>query len=137
MRDTHATRTPAPPPSIPAARPPSQHPPTPYLATLRYLPDEDRLGTLEASLHYRHLAPTAPDTLGCYPYIEADPFIMPECPHVYFAGNQPGFQTKLVDGAAGQKVRLVMVPDFRIEPTCVLVDLHTLDCTPISFAGLG
>ena len=27
--------------------------------------------------------------LDCYPYQDKDPFIMDECPDVYFSGNQP------------------------------------------------
>ena len=31
----------------------------------RYVPSDDRLATLVRSLEFQHLAPTAPDTLGC------------------------------------------------------------------------
>ena len=105
----------------------------------RYQPGDDRMRTLERSLEYQHLAPSAPDTLGCYPFAEKaeDPFVMRQCPHIYFAGNQPRFETKLVTGPAGQRVRAIMVPDFHLEHTCVLVNLETLDCRPMSFAGLG
>jgi len=37
----------------------------------------------------------APD---CYPFTDRDPFIMEHCPDVYFTGNQPSFQHKLVQG---------------------------------------
>ena len=40
-------------------------------------------------------------------------------------------------GAAGQKTRVVCVPDFAEEHTCVLVNLRTLECKPLTFAGLG
>jgi DNA polymerase delta subunit 2 len=105
----------------------------------RYLPHEDRMRTLERSLEFQHLAPTAPDTLGCYAYDDAssDPFVVRECPHIYFAGNQPRFESKLVEGPAGQRVRAIMVPDFSKDRTCVLVDLKTLECQPIVFSGLG
>lgn len=53
---------------------------------------------LEGSLRWRNIAPTCPDTLGCYPFQDDDPFIMDACPHVYFAGNQREFGTKLVKG---------------------------------------
>ena len=43
---------------------------------------------MERSLQWRHLAPTAPDTLPCYPFCDTDPFVLGECPHVYFVGNQ-------------------------------------------------
>ena len=42
------------------------------------------------------MAPTAPDTLGCCPFTDTDPFILDECPHIYFAANQPAFASELV-----------------------------------------
>lgn len=33
----------------------------------------------------------APDTLGCYPFADDDPFIFEYCPEIYFAGNQDAF----------------------------------------------
>lgn len=35
---------------------------------------------------------------GCYPFYQKDPFILEECPHVYFSGNAPTFGSKLVKG---------------------------------------
>lgn len=35
---------------------------------------------------------------GCYPYYDNDPFILENCPHVYFSGNQPKFQHKKLQG---------------------------------------
>ncbi|TFY54896.1 hypothetical protein EVJ58_g8586 [Rhodofomes roseus] len=48
------------------------------------------------SLHWRHLAPTAPDTLWCHPYFAQDPFVLAETPDVYVVGNQPAFGTKII-----------------------------------------
>lgn len=59
---------------------------------------EEPLQAMENCLVWDHLAPTAPDTLGCFPYYDKDPFIIDECPHVFFAGNQPNFGTKMVLG---------------------------------------
>lgn len=59
---------------------------------------EDPLDAMESCLKWNHLAPTAPDTLGCFPYYDKDPFIIEECPHVFFAGNQEKFGTKMVKG---------------------------------------
>lgn len=104
----------------------------------RYVPGEDRLQTLSRSLELQHLAPTAPDTLGCYPFADKaeDPFVVRECPHIFFAGNQPSFQTTTVEGAKGQRVRVLTVPDFAKAHTCALVNLDTLECTPLTFSGL-
>ena len=72
----------------------------------RCLPGDDRLKTLQRSLEFQHLAPTAPDTLGCYPFAnkEEDPFVVRQCPHIFFAGNQPRYESKIVEGADGQRV---------------------------------
>ncbi|KAG2484535.1 hypothetical protein HYH03_016671 [Edaphochlamys debaryana] len=126
----------------------------------KYCTLRDRLDIMERSLECRHLAPTAPDTLTCYPFHDTDPFILPSTPHVYFAGNQPDFATRLVAaprtgpvggggaagggggaggsgaGAAGDvAVRLVAVPGFARSGTVVLVNLRTLACHPVRFDG--
>jgi DNA polymerase delta subunit 2 len=105
---------------------------------LRYNPGDDRLQMLQRTLEFQHFAPTSPDTLGCYPFADKDqdPFVIRQCPHVYFAGNQPRFESALVEGPAGQRTRTIMVPDFLHEHTCVLVNLETLECKPMSFSGL-
>ncbi|MEQ2203026.1 hypothetical protein XENOCAPTIV_022790, partial [Xenoophorus captivus] len=93
----------------------------------KYSSMDSHLEILEETLRLRHLAPTAPDTLGwfkgernksygfvnlkyitgnynilfvlgCYPFYQRDPFIFEECPHVYFSGNAPVFESKLVEG---------------------------------------
>lgn len=107
------------------------------VAARRYLATDDRLNILSKSLEFQHMAPTAPDTLGCYPFEDGDPFVIKECPHLYFAGNQPEFATAEVKGPQGQRVRVVLVPDFVEEHTVVLVSLDTLECRPIKFASLS
>ncbi|KAG2422561.1 hypothetical protein HXX76_015941 [Chlamydomonas incerta] len=75
----------------------------------KYCGLRDRLDLMQRTLACRHLAPTAPDTLTCYPFTDDDPFILASTPHVYFVGNQPEFATRLVvlqhgcssSGAAG------------------------------------
>jgi hypothetical protein len=52
-------------------------------------------------LQWRHLCPTAPDTLTCYPFGADDPFVLQQCPHIMFAGNQPEFDTRLMEGEPG------------------------------------
>lgn len=56
-------------------------------------------------------------------------------PHIYFAGNMPRFETAEVRGDAGQRVRVVCIPDFATTHTAVLVDLASLECSPICFGG--
>ncbi|XP_063669955.1 DNA polymerase delta subunit 2 isoform X6 [Pan troglodytes] len=103
----------------------------------RYSSMEDHLEILEWTLRVRHISPTAPDTLGCYPFYKTDPFIFPECPHVYFCGNTPSFGSKIIRGPEDQTVLLVTVPDFSATQTACLVNLRSLACQPISFSGFG
>jgi len=96
--------------------------------------DVQRIDLLENTLKWRHIAPTTPETLACFPYKNEDPFILEETPHVYFAGNQPEFAEKLVeDKDTGVKTRVIQVPSFAKTSTIVLLNLRTLECEPISF----
>ncbi|GLG95569.1 DNA polymerase delta small subunit [Gryllus bimaculatus] len=96
---------------------------------------EDPLTILQQTLEWGHIAPTCPDTLSGFPYYDEDPFIITECPDVYFAGNQPAFQTKLYEGPEGQRTRLVCIPSFAKTHSCVVVELNSLDCYPVSFGA--
>ena len=100
---------------------------------MRFAEVDEALDVLEGSLGWRHLAPTAPDTLPAYPFYNRDPFVLEACPHVLFAGNQARFGTRLVQGPKGQRVRLIAVPSFAQEACLVLLNLDTLTCHPIYF----
>ncbi|XP_030380207.1 DNA polymerase delta small subunit [Scaptodrosophila lebanonensis] len=100
---------------------------------LRSTSVESSLQALRCTLTWGHLAPTSPDTLACYPYTDNDPFIMHECPHVYFAGNCDSFETELHVGADGKQTRLICVPNFSKTQSVAVVDLDTLDCRQIDF----
>jgi len=85
----------------------------------------------QSLLAWRHLAPTAPDTLSCYPFNDRDPFVVEETPHVYFCSSlQGGFATQFEQG-----VRLVAVPDFARTGDVVEIDLAspTLEARVVSF----
>ncbi|KAH9175235.1 DNA polymerase alpha/epsilon subunit B-domain-containing protein [Lactarius sanguifluus] len=70
-----------------------------------------RLDLAEATLKWRHMAPTAPDTLWCHPFFALDPFIISQTPDIYAIGCQPRFATRLVkDG--NRRSRVVLVPSF-------------------------
>ncbi|KFP84172.1 DNA polymerase delta subunit 2, partial [Acanthisitta chloris] len=103
----------------------------------KYSSMEDHLEIMEWTLRAGHISPTAPDTLGCYPFYTSDPFILTECPHVYFCGNAPKFQSKLLQGEEGQKVLLVAVPEFSSTQTACLVNLRDLSCQAITCSGFG
>ncbi|KAG5899781.1 hypothetical protein JTB14_006116 [Gonioctena quinquepunctata] len=96
----------------------------------------DSLVAMEECLKWNHVAPTAPDTLACFPSYDNDPFIIDECPHVFFAGNQPEFSTKMVTGDDGQKVQLISIPEFSKSFQAIILNLKTMDCTPIIFDRL-
>jgi len=94
----------------------------------------DRVQMLENTLHWRHCAPTIPDTLACYPYKSEDPFLLTETPHVYFAANQPEFGDRLVRDEVGNvSSRVIEVPSFAATSTVVLLNLRTLECEPVVF----
>eukprot|EP00828_Plagiopyla_frontata_P012236 TRINITY_DN1695_c0_g1_i1.p2 TRINITY_DN1695_c0_g1~~TRINITY_DN1695_c0_g1_i1.p2 ORF type:complete len:203 (+),score=35.17 TRINITY_DN1695_c0_g1_i1:183-791(+) len=81
---------------------------------------------LEQTMHYQHIAPTAPDTLECYPFSDGDPFILTEQPHIYISGNCNQFESKLI--REGKKVtRLVTIPTFSETSSFVLLNLRNLD----------
>ncbi|TPX72957.1 DNA-directed DNA polymerase [Spizellomyces sp. 'palustris'] len=99
----------------------------------RFVTSEDRLSMAENTLRWAHLAPTAPDTLWCHPYKDTDPFIIKHPPHLYIIGNQPAYETTLVEDAKGSRTRIVLVPSFAESGTLILVNTRTLDCWPIVF----
>ncbi|KAK3325856.1 DNA polymerase alpha/epsilon subunit B-domain-containing protein [Apodospora peruviana] len=104
----------------------------------KYVNSDDRLGMMEAMCRWRCSAPTAPDTLWAYPFQEDEPFVMKECPHMYFVGCQPEFGTKIIQGPDGQMVRLIAVPSFADTREIVLVDSETLDVSRVKITtGTG
>ena len=90
-------------------------------------------------LRWRHVCPTAPDTLPCYPYQTADPFVLDATPHVMAAGNQPRYESRLVRGREGQVCRLLALPSFAHTGCAALVDIHspTFAVTVMQFHSLS
>ncbi|KAL9118646.1 MAG: hypothetical protein Q9187_004810, partial [Circinaria calcarea] len=119
----------------------------------KYVEGDDRLEMMENLLRWRCIAPTAPDTLcknkrcqtcsstgtltkrfpGCYPFQEDDPFVINECPHVYFVGGQPKFETTVIEGPVGQQVTVIAVPKFKETGHMVLLDTDTLGVEVVKF----
>ncbi|CAM9736359.1 unnamed protein product, partial [Hapterophycus canaliculatus] len=58
-----------------------------------------------------------------------------ECPDVFFAGNQPQFATSLLATPGSHKARMVCVPAFSSTGQAALLDLETLECTPLRFSS--
>ncbi|KAI5292503.1 hypothetical protein KEM55_007749, partial [Ascosphaera atra] len=82
----------------------------------------------------------------CYPYQDRDPFILEACPHVFFAGNQAAFRTKIiekqdasdgmdVDGEEPVRIRLMTLPRFSETGELVLLDTETLETEVVKFEG--
>ena len=100
---------------------------------------------LANTLLWRHLAPTAPDTLAAYPFAGVDPFVISAergLPHLLFAGAAGAFATRLIADAADAartQVRLVSVPDFATTRCAVLVDISRPDLPvqPLCFRAAG
>ena len=83
---------------------------------------------LTATLLWRHLTPTSPDSLGCHPYTDDDPFYINKLPNVYFYGNSKDFSTKLILNEKNKSIiRLITIPKFYESKTIVLVNIETLD----------
>ncbi|KAL5628801.1 hypothetical protein BROUX41_002192 [Berkeleyomyces rouxiae] len=97
----------------------------------KYVGSDDRLGMMEAMCRWRCIAPTAPDTLFSYPFQETDPFVLKDCPHLFFVGCQPSFSTRVIEGEDGQAVQLVTIPLFTETHEICLVDMETLEVTKI------
>jgi DNA polymerase delta subunit 2 len=60
--------------------------------------------------------------------------VLHDCPHIFFAGSQPKFDTALIEGQDGQTVRLIAVPRFAETGEVVLVDMETLEVERVTIA---
>ncbi|KAH7889789.1 DNA polymerase alpha/epsilon subunit B-domain-containing protein [Phlebopus sp. FC_14] len=116
----------------------------PVLDMYKYLPTPPStlLSIASSTLRWRHIAPTAPDTLWCHPYRERDPFVLSETPDIYIVGGMPGFGTQLIGPEGGAKksrrrCRLVLVPSFLETGILVLVNLRTLAVRRVNFEVVG
>ena len=83
--------------------------------------------------------------------MKTDPFIITDTPHVFFAGNQPKYETHLYQGRSLSsrttifstdclgpndiQVRLICIPSFSQSNSCIALNLRTLECCEISFAN--
>ncbi|CAN9258879.1 unnamed protein product [Alternaria alternata] len=104
---------------------------------LKYVNRVKSIDAMEMMLRWRCVAPTAPDTLWCYPFQDDDPLMLKECPHMYIAGCQKKFEKKVIEGPAGQKVLLISVPKFRTSGKIVLVDMESWDVEVVRLGAKG
>lgn len=104
----------------------------------KYMVETDQDARLDAACHtldWSHVAPTAPDTLTCYPLNDRDPFLIEAAPDVYFIGNQDRFATRLYRSSDGHQIRVVLVPQFSLTGCVVLVNPKTLACKLVEVGG--
>lgn len=85
------------------------------------------VAALSQTLRWQHVAPSAPDTLACYPFKDRDPFVIDTIPRVYFAGCQEAFGADRVAHDRGETL-VVSVPRFSTTGCVVLIDVRTLEC---------
>ena len=84
---------------------------------------------LKATLFWRHLSPTSPDSLACHPFTDDDPFYIDRTPNVYFYGNAKEFSTQLIlNNQKKSFIRLVTIPKFCESKSIALINIETLDC---------
>ncbi|KAJ4979957.1 hypothetical protein NE237_010737 [Protea cynaroides] len=100
----------------------------------KYSEAKSNLDFMERTLRWRHIAPTAPNTLGCYPFTDRDPFFIENCPHIYFVGNQRKYETCLFRGLEGQLVRLIAIPKFCETGVAIALNMRNLECHALSFS---
>ena len=81
------------------------------------------LDLMEKTLNWRHIAPTSPDTLWSFPYLE-DPLILQELPHLYFVGNASALKER--EFGSEKKVKLLTVPSFSSTGIVAVVDLNSM-----------
>lgn len=125
---------------------------------MRYSKLDNTLEVMKKTLLWRNIAPTCPDTIPCTPCTDTDPFIIYNCPAIYFCGNCPEFATDLYEGTVynlkinielqaigltlyfffpgenGQRTRLVCVPNFCDSMTVALINLANLECYSMKFS---
>lgn len=62
---------------------------------------------------------------------------MSASPHLFIVGNQPRFETTVIEGPTGQSIRLIAVPKFRDTGELLLIDGETLEVEVVRFGVFG
>ena len=98
---------------------------------LQYSSLEDPIDCLELIANSRHLAPTAPDTLACYPFTTVDPMVITDddtVAQVLFAGNQKVTSSRsLIDGSESSSAVLASIADFTVNPSVLLININNVE----------
>jgi len=117
----------------------------PVLDMFKYFPTPPftLVSIAELTLKWRHIAPTAPDTLWCHPFRERDPFVLNETPDIYIIGGMSEFATALVSSERdsrrkkSRQCRMVLIPSFAETGTLILINMRTLDVRRVNFGVKG
>jgi DNA polymerase delta subunit 2 len=98
---------------------------------LQYSSLEDPIDCLELIANSRHLAPTAPDTLACYPFTTVDPMVITDddtVAQVLFAGNQKVTSSRsLIEGSESSSAVLASIADFTVNPSVLLININNVE----------
>mmetsp|Transcript_42217 Transcript_42217/g.108722 ORF Transcript_42217/g.108722 Transcript_42217/m.108722 type:complete len:493 (-) Transcript_42217:157-1635(-) len=102
----------------------------------KYCDVKDDCEALIDFLRWSHLAPSAPDTLPCYPFVDKDPFIIDSIPDVFFSATEQASHcstmTRNIDGV--EKPCLCLgVPSFKKTSSFVLVDTSSMTVETVTF----
>uniref|UniRef100_A0A0R3S4D4 DNA polymerase delta small subunit n=1 Tax=Elaeophora elaphi TaxID=1147741 RepID=A0A0R3S4D4_9BILA len=85
-------------------------------------------------LQWQHLAPTIPDTVDGFPFMDRDPFIIESFPHILFAANQPEASYAVVEYEENRHTLLLSIPSFTKTFSMVLVNLRNLEVIEHNFS---
>ncbi|PAV84889.1 hypothetical protein WR25_25201 [Diploscapter pachys] len=85
---------------------------------------------LSLFLKWNLLAPTFPDTVDGFPFIDRDPALMDSIPHIFVATNQPSAEHRLWKSkTSDESCLLLSVPRFSKTRMLTLVDINTRKVT--------
>ncbi|KAI6171730.1 putative DNA polymerase delta small subunit [Aphelenchoides besseyi] len=74
----------------------------------------------------RIMTPTLPNSVDGWPFENRDPQILDEIPHVYFAGNQPDYLSRMVEFKNGARTLLLTIPVFREKFQAVVMNVRSM-----------
>ncbi|VDM40674.1 unnamed protein product [Toxocara canis] len=100
----------------------------------RFSKEASSTDLLERTLLWQHLAPTVPDTVDGFPFMDRDPLVIEEVfPHILFAANQNFAESAVREFEGGRRTLLLSIPSFVKTKSAVLVNLRTLEVIEQNF----
>jgi len=95
----------------------------------------DSVEILEKFIRWGHIAPTCPDTLGCFPTLGEDPQCITILPDILVAGNQDATKWKKLT-LNGKEVLLLSIGKFCKTKEVVSIRLDTLEPMVMEFDSM-